>query len=497
MFNNFKKRSATPYRGRGIYTGKGKYARKRSYTGRGSYTKKVAKFAGKVHRYGSPAASIAAQAASAYGNPQAAFAINSAMQGAKVLGGKYAGRGVYTGRGSYSNETQSNVLLSDSSSKGNGVPSFQSVGDETGALVITHSEYITDVFGLPDGEEFQNTAYSINPGLNRMFPFLSQIAANFEEYELGQMVVTYKPKLNPNLQTTSGQLGSVILFTDYNPDDPKKDSKQQMIQGYGNSNGRVTDEILHFIECNPAKLKGDGHRFVRCRPPFNAGGRLMDYDHGKFQIAVSGTPTSLANQSLGELYVSYTVKIMKPRIYTLYGLALDTDYYQNKADGTVLGASTNSINCDIEISSSGSTFTFPANISGHFNVQLQIEWSTMSFDTQAHEVPTLQGQITPAYLIQYFDQKTRWNLTSQVATSSTQPGGALVTVVNYEATIRVEQASGGVDNTITFRGVPDAAIYTTNMKVARINDFELGSRTLTYADPATGDLIVSVKDDSN
>ena len=108
------------------------------------------------------------------------------------------------------------------------------------------------------------------------------------------------------------------------------------------------------------------------------------------------------------------------------------------------------------------------------------------------------GQVTPAYLLQYFDQKTRWNLTTQVATSSTQPGGDTATLINYEATVRIEQASGGVDNVITFlEGSPGPASKILNVKVSRINEFELGTRTVTYSDPSTGELIVSVKDDSN
>ena len=496
MFNNYKKRAASPYRGRGIYTGKGKYARKRMYSGRGSYTKKVAKFAGKVHRYGSPAASIAAQAATAYGNPQASFAINSAMQGAKMLGGKYAGWGMYTGRGSYANDTKSNILLDGGGQKGNGVPSFQSTGDETGALVITHSEYITDVYGLPDDVEFKSTSYSINPGLNRMFPYLSQIAANFEEYEILQMAVTYKPKINPNLQSTSGQLGSVILFTDYNPDDEKKESKQQMIQGYGNTNGRITDDLLHFIECDPSKLKGDGHRFIRVRPPLSSSGRLMDYDHGKFQVAVSGTPSSIANQTLGELYVSYAVKLLKPRIYTMYGLGLDTDYYLSKSDGVVLGATTNSINCIFKKNDDGKIeLTFPSNVSGHFHVEILIETSVSTTEND-HLVPVLLGQVTKSYMLPYYNENMRWNRTSIVRSLTTTPDDENH-LAKIEATVNIEQATSGVDNQMTFSWNGSSWFEDQlNAKITRINDFELAQRPITFADPGTGDIIVSTRHDS-
>lgn len=488
-----KKRSYSSrgtYGGRGIYTGKG------LYTGRGNYRKKVAKFAG---RYGGaimPASAVASTAARYTGNPMLASAINSYAPSAKRAAGIIAGK--YKGRGSYASSTESNILLKGSTTS-SGVPSFTSLGDETGSLVITHTEYISDVFGLPSGVEFQNTSYNLNPGLNRMFPFLSQIAANFEEYEFVQMVVSYKPKLNPNITTLTGQLGSVILFTDYNPDDPKKDSKQQLIQGYGNTNGRVTDELLHFIECDPAKLKGDGHRFVRVRPPFTGSGRLMDYDHGKFQVAVSGTPSSLDNQSLGELYVSYAVKLLKPRIYTLYGLGLDTDYYQTKQNGTFLGSTTNSINLELSKIDDVYHFVFPSNVSGHFKLDVIAEYGGNYFTEAPHKVPTLVGQVTPAYLLQYFNQRVRWNMTSVLLSASGQPDGPTRHTVKLECTVRIEQAIGGEDNSINWGANIGVNQITgiMNVKCTRVNEFELASKTVTYSDIETGELIVSEKDDSN
>lgn len=482
------KRGRSAYSGSGMYTGSRSYAGRGMYTGRGNYAKKVAKFAGKVSRFSSPAASIAAQTAAAYGNPQAALAIQSASKGIKMLGGKYSGRGNYV------QNPQSNILLNGSNPTST-VPTFQSLGDETGALVITHSEYMSDVYGLDSGRDFQSTSYSMNPGLNRMFPYLSQIAANFEEYEFIQMVVTYKPKLNPNLTTTNGQLGSVMMFTDYNPDDEKKESKQHMIQGYGTTNGRVTDELLHFVECSPDKLKGDGHRFVRVRNPITASGRLMDYDHGLFQVAVSNTPSSLANESLGELYVSYTVKLLKPRIYTLYGLALDTDYYQCLPDGRYLGAVTNSLNCSWS-NAGGITCTFPANVSGHFHltliVETQVDEGIQPITETPHKMPQLFGQVTQAWLLQYYNQLMRWNLTSSIYSKNAPDD--FQHLVKIEAMVRVEQASNGIDNQIKFVIPPDSKQANVhNVSVRRINEFELGSRVITYKDDLTGDLIPTTK----
>ena len=102
-------------------------------------------------------------------------------------------------------------------------------------------------------------------------------------------------------------------------------TKQDMLQAYGTTVAKITDEdILHGIECDPSKIKGDAHKFIRSGQTTQD---KHDFDWGLFQIAVDNTPAVLSNKVIGELYVSYTVKLSKPRLFAALGLSIPQDQF--------------------------------------------------------------------------------------------------------------------------------------------------------------------------
>ena len=52
----------------------------------------------------------------------------------------------------------------------------------------------------------------INLGKAESFPWLSQIAANYEEYEIKLLVFCYKSKVSDKSTSSDGHVGSVIMF---------------------------------------------------------------------------------------------------------------------------------------------------------------------------------------------------------------------------------------------------------------------------------------------
>ena len=326
------------YRGRGMYMG-----------GRGSYATRFKKFrrqvAGLSSQLKTPldqmlpgAAALASMAGGAEAGAGVMKAGGMASKGLGILEGQHnsimAGRGMYVGgRGSYTGVSGNSLI----EGLGTSVPNFSTSDDDHGDLIVSHSEFITDVIGNAWTSTDQNDAtaapistfdsqsISLNPGLSKSFPFLSQIAQNFEEYEFIQMIVTYKPKVSNNLSSTDGQVGSVMMYTDYNSNDDPKRSKQQILQAYGHSSDMITKNILHGIECDPSQLAGDGHHFTRVKPPSGSSTDYNDYDAGLFQLVVANTPQALSNQVIGELWVSYNVKLKKARTFSVYALGVDRD----------------------------------------------------------------------------------------------------------------------------------------------------------------------------
>ena len=113
-----------------------------------------------------------------------------------------------TGKGAYT----SNVLVDGGVNTG--VPTFSRSTD--GTITLSNKEYICDVFA-PEGYDsgFVVQQFPINPGLEKTFPWLCQLAENFEEYTLQQCIFTYKSTV-ADFAAASGQVGQVIMATQYN-----------------------------------------------------------------------------------------------------------------------------------------------------------------------------------------------------------------------------------------------------------------------------------------
>jgi len=346
-------------------------------------------------------------------------------------------------------------------------------GDETGAITISHSEYIRDVYGLSAGTTFQVQSLSVNPGLANSFPFLSQFASNFEEYEMIQLAYTYKSLVSENLSSTDGQVGSVLLFTEYNAADKPKTSKYQIMQGYGHTDGKVTDNLLHGVECDDKKIVGDGHKFVRTRPvDADVNADINKYDVGLFQLAVSGTPSALADQVIGELHVSYTVRLRKPRIYAGLGLTQSRSEYIWKRDGagvsneriwstTSTGFLANGVNNIDVVFTEGAdardtVVTFPAGFVGDVEVLLQYADGSPSMTGELGmlEDTIVAGNVTKLNMLPLGGTTAAAGdgnslFIGGLGSHITQAGN--INILQARCMFHLEIATSNVDNSITFR----------------------------------------------
>lgn len=226
--------------------------------------------------------------------------------GAKL--GQQAGNwlGKITGMGSYK--------VNRNSLTGNSVPQFSQRLLTGGAIEICHREFIQDV---QSSVAFTNTSFSINPGVSATFPFLSQIAINFEQYELLGLIFEFKTTSATAVASTNTALGVVIASTNYDVLDANFTSKQQM-EAYEYTVSTVPcNSVIHPVECDPRQntLKT---MYVRTNAvPSGADARF--YDLGNFQLATVG---SQAAATVGELWVSYHVRLLKPKLSTPTGVTL-------------------------------------------------------------------------------------------------------------------------------------------------------------------------------
>jgi len=313
----------------------------------------------------------------------------------KVSGSGFygSGRGFYSGRGSYE-QTISNQLVAGTNVR---PATLSSSGDETGEIIISKREYLTDMFST-GSTAFYLESFGVNPGLPGVFPFLSQIATNYTTYEFIQLIFEYVPVVSQ--ASTTGAMGTIILACNGNAAAGPFASKVEMNEYDGAISGRVCDHLVLGIECDPRKLGLQPTLYVRAGS-VQTGQDIKTYDLGLFQIGLSGvSPAAFpTGTQLGEIWVHYRLKLRKPRLYDALGFNVPRDvFYSSGAGSTAVlpfgSAPYKSLNNVIggRLSKSvATTYTFPDNYTGYTEIILVIQGATV---TNASGIVAVFGGIT-------------------------------------------------------------------------------------------------------
>lgn len=223
-------------------------------------------------------------------------ALGTALGGAAAgLIGKIAGMGDY--------KVNVNTLVYPDS-----VPEFQNLGPR--ATIVRHREFICDIVSPNNGPPtlFNNQTFRIQPGNSQTFPWLSQVAQNYEQYRFHGLV--FESKTMSGSMSSTPQLGTVVLATQYNSLSPAFANKQEMENYEFASSVVPSQSVIHPVECDPKQTQCNGIFNVQTED--FATGDLRLYDLGRFNIATIGLPVS--NETVSELWVSYEVCLYKPRL---------------------------------------------------------------------------------------------------------------------------------------------------------------------------------------
>jgi len=226
---------------------------------------------------------------------------------------------------------------------------------------IIDREYIGDVFSgsLVSGSSvFTNTSYFLNPGNSQMFPWLSTIANQFEQYRPNGIIFEFI-STSSSYNGTNQALGTVIAATDYDPSDAAFTSKLEMENAdYANSS-KAANNLMHGIECDLTE-RGDQVLLVRSGDVGTESKKF--YDLGIFQLATMGM--SAANVNLGELWVSYDFTFYKKQLLqgqlgntTLCMTVASSNPTTSNYFGTV-STRAGTLNCTL----GSTTITFPSSI---------------------------------------------------------------------------------------------------------------------------------------
>lgn len=344
----------------------------------------------------------------------------SALDAAIDSGIKY-----FTGKGAYS--VKKNSLLDE---QVRGRPLSVVNRDRSGGFLVRRSEYIGDIISSGTAGAFKLQSFDVNPGLENTFQWLSQIACNFEEYEMQGIYFEYRSMSADALNSVNTALGSVIMSASYNAANPNFTSKQAMENYENGCSCKPSSSMRFFIECarNRSVLSD---LYVRSGV-VPSGQDQRFFDLANFQIATQGMQGT--NVNLGELWVSYQVSLRKPKLFAalgLYSSFAQINVFNGLANATPLGTSwVYNVNNTLGVTLTSTTITFPFSSLGQ-SYQIAQAWHGNS------TAVTLPGYTVSAGLVINFRSFT---VTGTVCTDMYAiytlyvPGNNLSSVITLDGT---------------------------------------------------------------
>jgi hypothetical protein len=213
--------------------------------------------------------------------------------------------GQATGLGTYS--VRKNSFVTSGQITGQGPPLINVSNDGT---VICHREFLQDISG--SAAFTMQLINPINPGLPTFAPWLSQVAMNYDEYELQGCVVEFV-STSAEFNGVNAAIGSVMISTSYDSYDPAFPDKRSMDSAEYATTSKSCEDQLHPIECDP-HLNPIKELYIRT-PTIGIQGDRRFYDLGTTYVATQGQNTGAV---IGELWVSYKIKLLKPKLVNSY-----------------------------------------------------------------------------------------------------------------------------------------------------------------------------------
>jgi hypothetical protein len=189
----------------------------------------------------------------------------------------------------------------------NSPPSFSSINNGS-EVTLSHREFVADI---PSSIGFSLNTYLINPGNPLLFPWLSQMASMYEEYEFLGLIFEFKSTSATAVGTTSSAMGAVVMATDYDCLDSPFTTKRAMETAEFATDSVPYESIVHPVECAPSSsVMRSRYINPQVTTIANTPGDARFSVLGNFNLATQGQ--QVAGTTIGELWVSYHVKLRKP-----------------------------------------------------------------------------------------------------------------------------------------------------------------------------------------
>jgi hypothetical protein len=187
-----------------------------------------------------------------------------------------------------------------------------------------HREYLGTVNATTG---FALTKYSVNPGVSSTFPWLGQVANNFEKYKINRMSFVFNSTASDSVTNGSNSsVGVLILGASYDSADPDFASRFEMLNYRGTRSQKLSSSFQFPVD---TRMFQQQNLWVRDGPaPVNTDIRL--YDACTFYLA---TDAAQGGYACGELWVVYDIDLMGPKLYDT--IQTITNYARFEGDAAI------------------------------------------------------------------------------------------------------------------------------------------------------------------
>lgn len=233
---------------------------------------------------------------------------------------------------------------------------------------IRHREFIRDITSSSSANTFNATSLAINPNIAAAFPWLANIAGNFQEWVPLGIVYEYRSTSSDALNSTNTALGQVIMATQYNSNMPAPIKKQYMENTDFVVSCKPSLSAMHAVECDPSMMVLPR---LYIQKPTTAVNDLRFQNLGIFTIATDGMQGT--SVKVGELWVTYDILLCMPiQDSTTANLgdhwqlptSVSTSDYFGYANQSVQLQTSSNLGCTL----GAATITFPVGFSGNVAV---------------------------------------------------------------------------------------------------------------------------------
>lgn len=242
--------------------------------------------------------------------------------------GNWAGKGVRAligGRGDYHEEHAASGLEVNANSivqpmTASQVPVFSTPEHLHGAVRVQHREYLADINTSVDSILY---ALRINPSSISTFPWLHSISKNFEQWMALGVVFEFVSTAGNAFSGGAANLGDVNMATLYDVAAEPLITKSQILNHFYSTSAPTSQNLMHAIECAPDDTPVCPRYITHPNAnPVTQDRRLEDL--GILYILTAG---SQSVYTAGQIWVTYDIVLLKPRLGSIFGVSELPLYY--------------------------------------------------------------------------------------------------------------------------------------------------------------------------